>query len=52
MRSRAAYHPTSNHNWVQSDKPSDLVAETVWYIRDPSQIRTERRYLENAEYSE
>lgn len=52
MRSRAAYHPTGNHNWVQSDKTSDLVAETVWYMRDPSKIRTERRYLTDVEYSE
>lgn len=31
---------------------SDLVAETVWYMRDQSKIRTERRYLADVEYSE
>ena len=54
MRSGTAYHPTGNHNWVQSDKPSDLVAKTVWYMSetDQSKIRTERRYLADVEYSE
>ncbi len=47
MRSGAAYHPTGNHNWVQSDKTSGLVAETVRYMSetDQSKNRTERRYL-------